>query len=377
MKRRGRYHRWWRRYFSGFTLVELLVVIAIIGILVALLLPAVQAAREAARRMQCSNHLKQLALALHNYHDTYKTFPPESVGTTQPAGNWGSGNWRLQNGNRLSWMAHALPFYEQGTVADAIAAGGPNSNSAGVNTGKGGAHPLWSGYYPYRTKISVLFCPSDGTGPDRSATTRAANNYNACYGDEVDNRMVWSQSRRGIFAHIKGTRISQIKDGTSNTAFLSEHSIRPAWGGPACNNIHGCYTIVQGLDQNPSLCLATKGPNGTVVGQFPSSHQRRGDSAYAGYPMMSGFGTVLPPNSPNCANNRGEWQWGVFPPDSYHPGGVNLAFADGSVTFISETIDTGNTALPAPRRRNSSRPSPYGVWGALGTKDGAESLKLP
>jgi prepilin-type processing-associated H-X9-DG protein len=182
-------------------------------------------------------------------------------------------------------------------------------------------------------------------------------------------------NRRGIFSHNNGTNISEIKDGTSNTLFLSEHTVHPQWGGSACNNIHGCYTIVSGLDQNPSLCLATKGPNNTVGTNYPASHQRRGNSMYAGFPMMTGFNTVLPPNSPNCANNIGEWEWGVFPPDSYHPGGVNAALADGSVRFISNTIDAGNTATPDPWRR-VTRPSPYGVWGALGTRDGSDSARL-
>ena len=149
---------------SGFTLIELLAVIAIIGILVGLLLPAVLSVRGAARRMQCTNNLKQLALALHNYHDVYKTFPPNSVGTTEPTGNWGSGNWKLQNENRRSWMSHALPYYEQQTLYDRIQEGGPLSNIDGVPTGRGGSHPLWSDYVPYRTKVATVLCPSDGGG---------------------------------------------------------------------------------------------------------------------------------------------------------------------------------------------------------------------
>jgi prepilin-type N-terminal cleavage/methylation domain-containing protein/prepilin-type processing-associated H-X9-DG protein len=365
----------WRRQLPGFTLVELLVVIAIIGVLVALLLPAVQAAREAARRMQCGNNLKQLALACHNYHDVHKVFPPESIGTTQPPGDWGSNMWKINNGERLSWMALTLPFYEQTALAAAIEQGGIASNTDSVNTGKGGAHPLWTGYRPYRVKINSLHCPSDGTGPATGVNQTARNNYNACVGDEAWNH-VGRTNRRGIFSHRAGTSVGQVKDGTSNTLFLSEHSIHTQWQSPNCTNIHGCYVIIAGLHDNPSLCLATRGPSGTIVGTQPATHQRRGNSAYAGYPMMSGFNTILPPNSPACANNIGEWEWGVFPPDSYHPGGVNVAMGDGSVRFISNNINAGNSATPDPWR-SGVKPSPYGVWGALGTKAGGESVQIP
>jgi prepilin-type N-terminal cleavage/methylation domain-containing protein/prepilin-type processing-associated H-X9-DG protein len=358
----------------GFTLVELLVVIAIIGILVGLLLPAVQSAREAARRMQCTNNLKQLALALHNYHDAYKTFPPNSVGTTQPAGNWGSGNWKLQNGNRKSWIANSLPFFDQTALYDLIDGGGIDSNEDTVPTGRGGAHPLWWGYYPYTTKINSALCPSDGRGIRSDETSTAKLNYMASLGDSIrDNHNL--RNNRGMFSHIKGHSIRDAKDGTSNTAFLSESTIQTAWGGPACNTLHGCYTIVSGLDNNPSACLATRGPNATVIGNFPTSHQRRGQSLYAGYAQMSGFTTVLPPNSPQCANGRGEWQWGIYPPDSFHPGGVNLAMADGSLRFISNSIEVADVSLPGPSVSNL-KGSVYGVWGALGTKDGAESTFL-
>jgi type II secretory pathway pseudopilin PulG len=351
-------------------LVELLVVIAIIGILVGLLLPAVQSAREAARRMQCTNNMKNLALALHNYHDAYRTFPPQGVGSTQPSGNWGSGNWRLQQNNRGSWLLTSSPYYDQQPLKDRIDEGGILSNSDGVPTGRGGSHGLWDGYYPYRIKVATILCPSDGRGI-RSADNQAAkNNYMGCVGDSLLNNHN-STSNRGMFSHIKGTGIRDAKDGTSNTAFLSERSIQTAWGGPSCNNLHGCYTIVSGLDNNPSACLATRGPGATVLGNYPTSHQRIGEAWATGYSQMVSFTTVLPPNSPQCANGRGEWQWGVYPPDSYHPGGVNLAMSDGSLRFISNSIDVGDVSLPGPSINNLKQ-SVYGLWGALGTKDGTE-----
>jgi prepilin-type N-terminal cleavage/methylation domain-containing protein len=361
-----------RKFWRAFTLVELLVVIAIIGILIALLLPAVQAAREAARRSQCSNNLKQLGLALHNYHDTHRVFPPLNVGTDTPSG-WGQHYY--SNGGRLSWMAHAMPFYEQGPLWDKIQAGG---SYGGYNVPQGGAHPLWNGFTPYQTLVNSVLCPSDPTGWNKGSSDLGMNNYSACVGDQINNN-VGDQTPRGIFGNIRPAAVRDVKDGTSNTAMLSENTIHPA-DGAACNSIHGCYTIVSGLPQSPIQCMATRGPNNTIVGNFPSSHQRRGDSLYAGYPMINGFCTVLPPNSPNCSNCRGEWCWGLFPPDSYHPGGVNLCLADGSSRFVSETINTGDLSCPdpsvttpCPTLNNPANTSPYGVWGALGSKQGGES----
>lgn len=359
-----------RRRLHGFSLIELLAVVTVIGILLGLLLPAVQTSREAARRAQCVNNLKQLTLALHNYHDAYKTFPPQSVGTTEPPGNWGSGNWRLMEGNRGSFLKKTLPFFDQGGLDDLIEGGGPESNIAGAPTGRGGANGLWSGYYLYRTKIRAVLCPSDGLGIRSSANSTAKTNYFGSVGDSIRNNHNL-RNNRGMFSHIKGTPLRDIKDGATNTALLSESSIATAWGGPSCNTLHGCYTIVRELDSNPALCLATRGRHGTLVGDFPVSHQRRGQSLYAGFPMTTGFTTVLPPNSPQCANGRGEWQWGIYSPDSYHPGGVNLSMADGSIRFIANSIDAWDVSQPGPSVHQQKQ-SVYGVWGALGTKDGTD-----
>ncbi|NQT16359.1 MAG: DUF1559 domain-containing protein, partial [Planctomycetes bacterium] len=157
-----------RRFGVGFTLVELLVVIAIIGILIALLLPAVQAAREAARRSQCTNNLKQLGLAHHNYHDNFKQFIYRMGGT----GN-GDGSGESGNGGRRSGFISLLPYFEQGAMWDQIKAGDASYAPEGPRG--------WWGWGRWDNAPDTLGCPSD----EGVVVRTDANSYAFCSGDQI------------------------------------------------------------------------------------------------------------------------------------------------------------------------------------------------
>jgi prepilin-type N-terminal cleavage/methylation domain-containing protein len=358
-----------RRLWRGFTLVELLVVIAIIGILVALLLPAVQAAREAARRSQCINNLKQLGLAAHNYHDTYKKLPAGEGGTE--GGGWGvcdvpPGN----NVGSLSPFVVMAPFFEQGPLYDQITS---NLTIPGGGTWGGpwspfGPHTLRPQYPPWAERLPNLFCPSDAAG---SSLTGGCGRVNYCHsrGDSINR--VRQANTRGPFGRLRWYAFGAITDGTSNTAMFSEliiHKSRYQRDG-------GTAGPIGGLNTNPGVCYTMIDPNddNLIINTMSSHWDMPGRTWSGGYPIIQGFNTVLPPNAPRCAADRGEWSWGTLPPSSNHPGGVNLCLGDGSVTFVSETIDTGNLAAAEV----TAGRSPYGVWGAMGSRDGGEAVSGP
>jgi prepilin-type N-terminal cleavage/methylation domain-containing protein/prepilin-type processing-associated H-X9-DG protein len=349
---------------AGFTLVELLVVIAIIGVLVALLLPAVQAAREAARRSQCVNNLKQLSLAVHNYHDVYNAMPARSGGT-QGAGT---------NAGWLSGWIVLLPFYEQGAMYDQIKAGDPANGIPpwGPATGN-----QWA---PWDVSPAVLRCPSDpGRYDGTGAGGTRLNNYCFSSGDDARaNDNTNPSLTRGVFGCLLWYRFADVTDGLSNTVMLSE-KLR-------CGNNTGGYNpdprdldhrfghAILDVRANPRLCMTTTDgkfylATATVERSFGSRFPR-------GRFNRAGFTTILPPNSPSClmdTNNQGNSDHGVLSPGSMHPGGVSVAFCDGSVQFISDTIDTGDTS--ANQANDYAGSSRYGVWGALGSKAGGEVVR--
>ena len=369
---------------SGFTLVELLVVIAIIGILIALLLPAVQAAREAARRSQCTNNLKQLGVALHNYHDTHKSLPFLCGGT----GAWPEAGaavygtyWTLSptstSAYRLSGFVSLLPYIEQQAVYDM---------SSSNNFSPGGWCDVANS--PVYARIPAFFCPSD-PGGDRH--TRPGRNYMMSMGDWTMQHHDAGRGRenpRGPFGTTRHENagncygFASIRDGLSNTAAFSERVVgkdmADEMGG--FSNSAGVFAGgVSGAAMLPIVPLECK--NVAMVNHKYVTPDTGGADSLTGRfwsdgsSVSSGFNTILPPNSPSCAaaSTTAVESRIIAPPTSYHPGGANVCMVDGSVQFISETINSGDLTLGLVE----SGPSNYGVWGALGSRDGGEVVSLP
>ena len=340
----------------AFTLVELLVVIAIIGVLVALLLPAVQSAREAARRMQCSNNQKQIGLALHNYHDVYQKFPYLRGGRNNPANRCGD----------YHGITSLLPYFEQGTRFDQMMAGSPQN-------------PFLDSYTPWHGKLKMLLCPSSSPPNNHRYPNLPYRSYHFSVGTTVINN--YAGDTNGLFAYqspgatngngCTGTIITHkgfkdITDGSSNTIAVSEKGLM---GTMATKHIEGqsVYTFsITTLDNNPAVCLATA-QNGKYISGTVADWTAGNLWAF-GHPHWGAFTTRLPPNGPSCYDggaNPSNFS-GIWTVSSFHPGGVIACMADGSVRFVNKTIDCGNYG--ATPNRN------YGVWGAMGTIGGGESV---
>jgi prepilin-type N-terminal cleavage/methylation domain-containing protein len=343
----------------GFTLIEMLVVIGVIVVLVGLLLPTIRMPRDAARRMSCSNNLKQISLALHNYHDAHGHFPSAMGGT-------GLGSTPVQgNANRLSGLVALLPFLEQGPLWEQIST---PMEFNGVQYPAMGPVPWATAYPPWQTELSAFRCPSAITKENVGGLT----NYAFCIGDmarEIHKPTVL----RGAFACRLTSRFEDITDGTSNTIMIGEI------GTPSKRSVIGQFAIWQptSLLDNPSLCADRNDRrhsgnyNKTVKLDADGRGARWADGA-AGFSL---FNTVLPPNSPSCAIEGSQAVDGIYSAGSLHPGGVQVGLVDGSVRFIAETIDAGEANQPTvtpEQLADSPVASPFGVWGALGTAAGGD-----
>lgn len=309
---------------AGFTLVELLVVIAIIGVLVGLLLPAVQAAREAGRRAQCTNQLRQWGIGLLNHHNSHNHFPG---GTFRDIENTADGR-DSYFGPNTSWMAHTLDYLEAGVIAERIDFGEDRATRDNAQI--------------QQTRLAAALCPSDGEREERLRISGnvefAPTNYVACYGSSTDETGMPSPTNLttrgathpqkdpdGVFFMDSETAMRQISDGSSNTILISECLV----GRPDIRNV--------GSDAQTDMCRlgATTGTIGSL-----ESTWTRGYSWFWSQMIQSwGFSTMVPPNAQRDFECRRFTTRGIFAARSDHSGGVNAALCDGSVRFVSDDID--------------------------------------
>ena len=280
-----------KRRRRGFTLIELLVVIAIIAVLVALLLPAVQQSREAARRVQCKNNLMQIGIALHNYEMRHECLPPGSIDPSRPIRN-------EAKGYHVGWIVQVLPDLDNSSIYQRF------------NFSVGVYDPANNG--PRAVKISSLFCPSNSAAVNQGS---AATTYAGCHHDseapiDIDNN--------GVLFLNSRIRYRDIRDGASNTIFVGEHAdIDPlGWASGTRSTLRNTSSIgVVGTGLRPptpaGVGLAPVPPVQAPGGQAPPAAAKDADAALV---EVGGFGSM-------------------------HAGGAQFVLGDGSVRFINQSIN--------------------------------------
>lgn len=405
----------------GFTIIEMLAVVMIIGTLVGLLLPSVQSARERARQVSCSNNLMQVGLGTTAYHATFGQLPMHLSGTDGSATKGGD------NDQRLSVFVGLLPFLGHEAIVNKIRGplpitgefldsddgmmemsmgygdmGYEEMGEAEEFTGEyfpvGGPEPFRR-YPAWLIEIPEYRCPSD---PGYGDPAMGRINYAACLGDGIvamdtgpmkdvggvfvvddELKKQTEASMRGAFVPRSVTRLRDVTDGLSSTILFGEICTdlgdddrrTAALIGPGektlRDNPNWAYESESLDPERPMFwALGTK----TLASIIPGS-VARGHRWADGAAVFTVINTILPPNQAITASSAREDASGIFPPSSRHPSGVGVCLADGSVRFVSNSIDGGDRSAPTVYIGSQSQPgskSPYGVWGAMGTRASEE-----
>lgn len=315
----------------GFTLLELLVAVAIIAVILGLILPAIQAARESARRIQCQNNLRQLLIGLHNYENTYRLLPP-GRGAPIP--------------KVFSAFPHLLPYLESLTLFRQIDFSQPPVD---FNVGS----TLYSGAvnaHVAATTIPTFLCPSDGAGPRIVGLPTGATNYSACAGSGgKDNGTLVSAD--GLFFLDSAIRFRDVTDGLSHTAAFSERTL--GTGGTVANSVRSMIELSLGYEPTEALCQSA------IQVSTPSNafgwNTTRGGKWILGNYGNTLLNHALPPNAKQSDCMNMQQQKGRIAARSMHPGGVQVGNCDGSVRWVEDQVEMA-------------------LWKGLATRDGGEVI---